>query len=192
MELNDMMRQAELAGKLRELEAEERTKRALAKMGKKRAEKDAASRPADLPPLTPVIAAQNGVAAYPITEIITALKMTRTTAYRWKKSGKPVPSPLVGTNNHLIRIERGHGTYDPALDVVRRVRSVIRWAKNKLEREGYGITRACYAVSESLSTDLQDLTDFVDDNRSFLTEDEQLWRDSPTEYWKKQDAESDA
>ena len=61
-----------------------------------------------------------------------------------------------------------------------------------LEREGYSITRACYAVSESLSTDLQDLTDFVDDNRSFLTEDEQLWRDNPTEYWKKHDAESDA
>ena len=191
MDIGSMMKNAELLWKLHQLEDEERAKKAIGKLGKKRVEKDAASRPADLPPLTPEITAQNGVAAYPITEIITALKMTRTTAYRWKKSGKPVPSPLVGTNNHLIHVERGRGTYDPALDVVRRVRSVIRWAKNKLECEGYGITRACYAVSESLSTDLQDLTDFVDDNRSFLTEDEQLWRDNPTEYWKKQDAESD-
>ena len=60
-----------------QLEDEERAKKAIGKLGKKRVEKDAASRPADLPPLTPEIATQNGVAAYPITEIITALKMTR-------------------------------------------------------------------------------------------------------------------
>ena len=124
-------------------------------------------KPSDLPPLTQEIAFEKGVGDYSIDEIIRTFNVSRSTAYRWKKSNFHVPKEdVISRNGKVMHIRSENVPYNLNLQVSRQALSTFRWARGQIDPRD-PITRECYEAIEQLAKEAADLASEWDVEHNF-------------------------
>ena len=150
MEMSDFAeryrRQRELADRL----ADERADKLLSQRGN--CSPVETERRSDLPPLTPELASREGVGAYTVEDIVRVFRVSRATAYRWKKANRRVPLLTICTKNHkILHIDRNahRRPSDPNFDVIKQAYSVFHRVRRKLD-PNLPVSKDCYDLLQML------------------------------------------